>query len=305
LKKRSSQFTNTSAEGLGGNVKLVSQLDHSVNFVTPSRDGGFYESRFVYRGTDYFICYLSSHSGCALGCQMCHLTQTQQTMMRPATTTDYILQADKVLGHALEHFPNIRRVTFSFMARGEPLANPTILNDSTTLFTELADLAREALGPVLVNFSVSTVMPNRVDLCQVFPVIHPRIYFSAYSADDQIRKQLVPNGIPFQEAADRVLEYTKATGKLAIVHGAFIKGVNDDIFAVEKIAQAFHRGLIGANIVRYNPPDNTTEETSEERLHQIKRMYGEWLKGPVKLVERVGFDVKASCGMFVKKENVG
>jgi 23S rRNA (adenine2503-C2)-methyltransferase len=286
-------------------MKLISQLDASVNFVTPSRDGGFYESRFVYRGTDYFICYLSSHSGCALGCKMCHLTSTGQTMMRPATIPDYIMQADKVLAHAIEHHPNIRRVTFSFMARGEPLANPTILGRSTELFTQLAELALEVLGPVAVNFSVSTVMPNRVDLTQIFPVIHPRIYFSAYSADDDIRKYLVPNGIPFREAADRVLDYVKSTGKMAVLHGAFIEGVNDNIKHVIQMAMAFHGGLVGANIVRYNPPDSSTRETSLENLLQIERVYQDWLKGPVKLVERVGFDVKASCGMFVDKEKVG
>lgn len=284
-------------------MKLVSKLDASVNFVTPSSDGGFYESRFVYRGNDYFICYLSSHSGCALACEMCHLTATKQTMMKPASLETYLSQAEKVLEHARTAVPDIKRVTFSFMARGEPLLNPTILGASTEFFMALSNLAERVLGRVLVNFSVSTVMPNRVDLAKVFPIIHPRIYFSAYSAQDEIRKRLVPNGLPFAEAAERILDFNRTTGKICLIHGAYIEGVNDDLNDVAEMAQAFWTGTIGANIVRYNPPDSSTKETSEDQLFRIKHTLESWLKGPVKLVARVGLDVKASCGMFVEKKN--
>ena len=113
-------------------IKLVSEEDSSINYVVPCSDGGYFESRFVQRSSDYFIIYLSSHSGCNQACRMCHLTQTKQTMMTPATLDDYVQQAKQVLNNvsfAYHRAVGLTKIKFSFMARGEPLLNPTIINN--------------------------------------------------------------------------------------------------------------------------------------------------------------------------------
>ena len=69
----------------------------SVNHTLATPDGGHWESRYVQRVDDCFICYLSSHTGCAYSCRFCHLTATGQTMMAPATLEDYLAQTDRVL----------------------------------------------------------------------------------------------------------------------------------------------------------------------------------------------------------------
>src|SRR5437588_13051932 len=54
-----------------------SGLDASVNWDRPA-DVGRIEARYVRRCPDYFVVYLSSQTGCAQRCRMCHLTATGQ-----------------------------------------------------------------------------------------------------------------------------------------------------------------------------------------------------------------------------------
>ena len=62
------------------NKILKSNLDQSVNFVE-NQLVGFLESRYVRKVDEYFICYLSSQTGCNRGCKFCHLTASGQTQL--------------------------------------------------------------------------------------------------------------------------------------------------------------------------------------------------------------------------------
>lgn len=96
--------------------------DASVNWDRPAGVGRL-EARYVRRCPDYFVVYLSSQTGCAQGCRMCHLTATGQTRLRDAMFGEMIEQARTVLEHYRREGPSARTVHFNFMARGEPLAS--------------------------------------------------------------------------------------------------------------------------------------------------------------------------------------
>jgi adenine C2-methylase RlmN of 23S rRNA A2503 and tRNA A37 len=77
---------------------LKSTIDKSVNWVTPFKRGTI-ETRFVQKKPEYFIGYVSSHSGCKMGCKFCYLTQQNQTTFDHVTVEKYVDQFKTVINY--------------------------------------------------------------------------------------------------------------------------------------------------------------------------------------------------------------
>lgn len=279
---------------------LKSQLDASVNFVEQQLTG-FVEARYVRRNPNYFIAYLSSQTGCNRGCQMCHLTATRQTQFTNLDQQEFVTQLETVLGHYERDVP-AKLMHVNWMARGEPLANPTITETGTELLWRLGGMARDR--NLQVKFNISTIMPKtlRKPLTEVFPIITPTIYYSIYSVDEAFRAQWLPAAMPVDMALNSLKEYQQISKKLVKFHCAFIKDQNDSAEHVnamlKKIQSTDIRGEF--NIVRYNPY-SVEQGVESQRLEQIQAEIAQVM--PVKTIPRVGFDAKASCGMFVHDTN--
>lgn len=114
---------------------LKSKLDPSINFVEQQLVG-FLESRYVRKCPEYFVAYLSSQTGCNRGCTFCHLTTTGQTSFTDSTVSDFVGQATRVFEHYRGQQP-ARYMHYSFMARGEPLANKVLIQDSHSILSAL------------------------------------------------------------------------------------------------------------------------------------------------------------------------
>lgn len=290
--------------------KLYSELDRSVNFVSPA-EVGYLESRFVSRpGKDYFIVYLSSQSGCAKACRMCHLTATRQVKSVDSTLQDFQQQAEVVLQHwdglkaglKAEH----KRVHFNFMARGEALASRTVLDHGPALLRGLGEMAeRRGLAP---KFLISTIMPKSFVPEELGSVFHardhylPEMYYSIYSMNPDFRRKWLPQAMAPELALKKLVRWQQETGKRPKVHFAFIKGENDSEQNVTEISHALRgHGLdVDINIVRYNPPDEKSQESDEAVVERNAQLFKSLLPdATVAVIPRVGFDVKASCGTFV------
>jgi adenine C2-methylase RlmN of 23S rRNA A2503 and tRNA A37 len=280
---------------------MRSELDASINWVRRVEIGAI-EARFVRRRRDTVVIYLSSQTGCRQACRMCHLTATGQTAHRDVTLDEYVAQAAVVLAHyrivepaAVAHF--------NFMARGEPLLNPVLVEQSGELLDRLWRLAHgHGLRP---RFLVSTIMPKGLTrrLEDVFDRYHPEIYYSLYSTDDAFRRRWLPNAQPVDAALDQLATWQRHTSKLIKIHFAFIRGHNDSEASVHAICDALAARALHAhvNIVRYNPPSpDHGEEPDEVVIERNAKIFRERLPhARVQVVPRVGFDVNASCGMFV------
>lgn len=283
-------------------LEMKSQIDQSVNFVEEQLKG-FIEARYVRREDEYFNCYLSSQTGCNKGCRFCHLTATKQTQFDDVTPDGFIKQAQDVFQHYRAEKKPAKFVHYSFMARGEALANKFMTDNADEILLPLCELA---VGHGLIpKVNISTIMPKTMpfSLSNIFRIITPTIYYSMYSMNEQFRQKWMPAAMNVGQALNILYEYQQATKKIVKIHYAFIKGENDNLSDLKEVIAAVndHNLQIEFNIVRYNPfsPEQGTESDEET----IQRNYG-YLKGrlpgKVRLVKRVGFDVKASCGMFVE-----
>lgn len=278
---------------------LPSAQDSSVNWVLDTDDGPL-EARYVRRRPEAAICYLSSQTGCKQACRMCHLTQTGQTNDRPATLGEFERQARTVLAH-LATQPRPGRIHYNFMARGEALANP--LMHGSDVLGMLHALAAEA--GLFAEMKISTILPRvaaDLDLARAWAPYCPDVYYSMYSADPAVRRRWLPKAAPLDVALPMLARYQDDTRKIIVVHHALISGVNDDIADAHACADALdaHGLLCDVNIVRYNPPSaKQGEEATDERVAAYAEAIDSRIAGRVKVVPRVGYDVYASCGMFV------
>jgi len=298
---------------------LESKLDTTVNFVEHSSDGGLFESRYVRREDAYLTCYLSSHSGCVKSCRFCHLTATAQRTFSHATINQLKTQADAVLGHYRKvGLPTAKIVYFSFMARGEPLANHDLLVKGDFTLRELGVLG-SSYG-LASRFCISTIMPAEVrnqELTDIFEYMRPVFYYSLYSMDKDFRAKWMPQAMDPTKALTKLARWQNDTGMMVKIHGAIIPGENDSLDCWEKNLDAIRNSGLRPefNLVRYNPHDIPVGDLNlslpERSLDAIARSEDEnWTLEniqyqifdagyKVQLKERVGFDVKASCGMFV------
>lgn len=268
---------------------LKSELDKSINYIYPSGEGKF-ESRYVNRENGYVICYLSSHNGCNRGCKFCHLTATNQLSFSSASLGDYRRQMIYILDNLDINQKN--HIHFNFMARGEPLLNENVLNGA--VFRLINELSHD------YNFTyenlVSTIMPKPITGKLAHYFEGPIIYYSWYSSNPKFRSKWLPGAGNPDRAFCMLDEYYHDTGIKSRIHFALIKGENDSDENIEELLEKIDKMSFSpaVNLVRYNSPDESEESDRYDEICSMINYVTE-----CKIIPRVGYDVKASCGMFV------
>lgn len=282
---------------------LKSTQDQSVNFIYPAPNHHVFEARYVRREQPYFIVYLSSQSGCRQACKMCWLTAKRHVRLDNATFEDYMKQSTLVMDH-YDTNEKADLVHFNFMARGEALENPLILQDSAHLLNGLKAQADER--QLKSKFLISTILPKSLgdrSLVDIFPEVHPEIYYSLYSMKTQFRKRWLPKAHTAEKGLEMLKAWQDATGKVPKIHFAFIEGENDSEEDMMLIGSAVNAlGLkCNLNVVRYNPHDERHgQEPSLEVIERNTEILASLIQpDTVRIVNRIGVDVNASCGTFI------
>jgi adenine C2-methylase RlmN of 23S rRNA A2503 and tRNA A37 len=295
-------------------VKTLVAKDGSKNYIL-SYGKSFIEARYVRRAPNYISIYVSSHNGCKMGCKFCWLTQQNQTNFKHVGLKEYDDQLRTVLEGINEKEKDKKaiRININFMARGECLANKSIVNNYSELYKTLNETVID-YGYKEIKMNLSTIMPNTVNqipLYNIFKNNCVNIYYSLYSVDEKFKKIWMPNAMNWKLALDKLAEFqqNQNTNKNnnIVFHGAFIKGYNDkeeDALSIVKEIKARNFSRTKFNLVRLNPPKGSNiVEADEEQLQKIFKiitegMNDEKLNKKSTIINRVGLEAYASCGTF-------
>ena len=313
---------------------ITSKYDSSVNHIIPYAKS-FIETRYVRRADHYMSLYVSSQNGCKMGCKFCWLTDQKQNEFKHVDLDAYLFQLDYTLQNNLETknkeydvvnnnkiLKSDVRVNINFMARGEALANSTLINNYSGLHNGFNEIVVNKFGYRCVKVNLSTIMPNTVknkDLINIFGSVPVNIYYSLYSVNDKFKKFWMPNSIDWRLALDKLAKFQQDpnynSSNSLVFHGTFIKGENDSDESVENLINEIKsRKFVNTkfNLVRFNVPPSLKGkyfEPSDEKLHEIFKkisleMNDNKLQKPSTQIARVGQDAYVSCGMFPNDDDL-
>lgn len=292
--------------------KITSVLDESVNFIVPFKES-LIECRYVRREPEYISTYLSSHNGCVMNCKFCWLTATNQTKFNHVSIDEYAFQLNKVLEYAKEidkEKSKTVRININLMARGEPLANKYIINEYNSFDSKMRKIVSD-YDYLETKINISTIMPKVIgnhNLTDIFGDKRVNLYYSLYSINDKFRKKWIPMSINWESALQKLYKFQRDTDNIITFHYAVIENENDDIEETKKMAQIIkdmNFKKTKFNLVRFNPhPSMQYKEPPFDKLKHIHEILqsvcndAEIKTHKSRIVDRIGPDVYASCGMF-------
>lgn len=296
--------------------RINSKIDGSVNWIIPFKKS-FFECRYVRRRPDYISAYVSSHNGCKMACKFCWLTATNQTEFNHTNHDQYNDQLDTILNYSktidLENSQNIR-INVNMMARGEALSNKYIINEYPLFYNNMCDITKK-YNYQNTKINLSTIMPNTIKQRNLIDIFHDKpinIYYSLYSIKDKFRKEWLPNAMDWELALKKLHDFENLTNNPIAFHFAIIEGENDNLNEIKEMATIINNMKFKKtkfNIVRFNPHESLKyNEPSEEKLNEIYDILksvaqdSNILTNKTRIVPRADIITKASCGVFITKE---
>ncbi|MDQ0135835.1 adenine C2-methylase RlmN of 23S rRNA A2503 and tRNA A37 [Neorhizobium galegae] len=231
--------------------------------------------------------------------------------MTNAVLEDILIQAETVISALQELNITVKNLHFNFMARGDVVSNVDLVRSWNDVELGLSSLAQRKNISANAAILVSTIFPRKIGFEYIENLLKSKItniYYSYYSKKDSFRRRWLPNSQSVEESCIFLKKFHEASGKRPRFHFCFINGQNDsteDLDDLIDVASDFSP-FFDVNIVRFNPPpgSNYTESPEERVLENVEYLRKYLPNSNVKIISRVGYDVKASCGMFLEDVNV-
>ncbi|HJQ04558.1 MAG TPA: 23S rRNA (adenine(2503)-C(2))-methyltransferase RlmN [Nocardioides sp.] len=269
-------------------------------------DGSLVESVLMRYSDRATIC-ISSQAGCGMACPFCATGQggLQRNMSTAEIVHQVVVGARAMANGDVAGGPG-RLSNVVFMGMGEPLANYKAVVGAVR---RLTDPAPAGLGLSARHVTVSTVglVPRIKQLAdEGIPVT---LALSLHAPDDDLRNELVPINTRFSvaETVDAAYEYFEKTGRRVSIEYAMMRGINDQAWRADLLAEVLSGDGRGTGWVHINPiplndiPGSQFTRSREEDMDEfVHRLNASGIATTLR--DTRGSDIDAACGQLAASE---
>ena len=267
-------------------------------------DGALVESVLM-RYPDRVTMCVSSQAGCGMACPFCATGQGGlQRNMSTAEIVEQVLAGARSLARGEVPGGPGRVSNVVFMGMGEPLANYKAVIGAVR---RLVDPAPDGLGMSARGVTVSTVglVPRINQLTEEgIPVT---LALSLHAPDDELRNELVPINTRYSvaETVDAAFNYAQVTKRRVSIEYAMMRGINDQAWRADLLADVLMRGDWGwvhVNLIPLNPTPGskwTASDPADEREF-VRRLEAQGV--PTTVRDTRGREIDGACGQLAASE---
>jgi 23S rRNA (adenine2503-C2)-methyltransferase len=269
---------------------VLTDPDGTVKLQIALRDGLKIEAAILTDGGGRKTACLSTQAGCPMGCVFC-----KTGALGFSRNLDAGEMAEQFL-HIRFMFPETANVVF--MGMGEPLLNLGEIRRALAVLTD-----REGLGMSPRRFTLSTSGAGAGirELADGGPGL--RLAVSLTTADEALRKRLMPRANPLPALKEDLRYYQKKHPRRITLEAALLGGVNTRPEDAEALA-AFAKGLnVAVNLIPWNPVEGLCFEgrpIREPGGREIARFTAQLETRGLKVTRRYrkGRGISGACGQL-------
>ncbi|MFC4455738.1 23S rRNA (adenine(2503)-C(2))-methyltransferase RlmN [Deinococcus sonorensis] len=276
-------------------IETVRSTDGSVKYLFTLPDGRQMEAVYMPYLDRKTIC-VSTMVGCPAKCAFCATGALGfGRNLTAGEVVGQILAVARGEGIAPRELRNL-----VFMGMGEPLLN----YDATMLAARIL-LHPLALGMSKRRVTLSTVgLPKGIRRLAAEDDLGIKLAISLHAPDEETRQRIIPtaHANTIQEIMASAREYQAVTGRRVTFEYAMLRGVNDQLWQAELLADLL-RGLVShVNLIPMNPWEGSGFEESSEQ--QLQAFYDALEQRGVEVSVRRsrGRDAGAACGQLALKQ---
>ena len=269
-------------------------------------DGSLVESVLMRYSDRATIC-ISSQAGCGMACPFCATGQggLQRNMSTAEIVHQVVVGARAMANGDVAGGPG-RLSNVVFMGMGEPLANYRAVVGAVRRLTSPAP---DGLGLSARHVTVSTVglVPRIKQLAtEGIPVT---LALSLHAPDDELRNDLVPINTRFSvaETVEAAYEYFEKTGRRVSIEYALMRGINDQAWRADLLADVLSGEGRGTNWVHINPiplnevPGSQFTRSFEDDMDEfVRRLNAAGIATTLR--DTRGSEIDAACGQLAASE---
>jgi 23S rRNA (adenine2503-C2)-methyltransferase len=288
---------------------LSADQGRTIKSVWRLHDGALVESVLMRYPKRVTIC-ISSQAGCGMNCPFCATGQEGLTRnMSAAEIVEQVVAGARMMrrgslavGDIADQAQSspLRVSNVVFMGMGEALAN---YNAAIGAIRRIIDPAPDGLGMSARGITLSTVgLVPAIDKlgAEGIPLT---LALSLHAPDDKLRDELVPINTRWSvdEAIDAAYRYFQVTGRRVSIEYALIRGMNDQGWRADLLADKLNargRGWVHVNPIPLNPTPGSRWTASEPGVERefVRRLRA--LGVPTTVRDTRGSDIDGACGQL-------